>query len=213
MNPSQPPIEEWLRRPQRYWYVDGLSEMAVGGVFLLVALSSLEAWLVPPGAVQNWILAILQPLVVIGGVLGARVLVRYLKERITYPRTGRVDYPKPSPARRWLMRALVGLIAFGIAFLVVHIGKSAGERWLPMVSAFFIAFVTALGWRLHLMRMIWLAFYILGVGVVLTMWPLASPLDALAFFGLVGVGWLISGGVTLLCYLRQTRSMDEAEGS
>jgi len=26
----QPPLEDWLRRPQRYWYIDGLTEMAVG---------------------------------------------------------------------------------------------------------------------------------------------------------------------------------------
>jgi hypothetical protein len=185
----------------------------VGGIFLLVALTDLVAWLLPSELAHHWMLAILQPLVVIGGVLGARVLVRYLKERITYPRTGRVDYSKPGPIRRWLMVILSALIALGVAFLVIHIGESAGERWLPMVSAFLIAFVAALGWRLHLMRMVWLAFYILGVGVVLTIWPVAAPLDGLAFFGLVGMGWLVSGGLTLFRYLKQTRPMGESEGS
>ncbi len=207
----QPPLEDWLRRPQRYWYIDGLTEMAVGGVFVLVALTFLVPWLLP--SQQGLVMGILQPLVVIVAVLGARPLVRYLKERITYPRTGRVNYRQPTPARRRWLIALTFLIALGLAALVTRIGATFGQRWLPMVSAFSIAFIAALGVRLRLMRFLVLALYILGLGALITWLAPAEPLDALAFFGLTGLGWLASGGWALWHYLCQTHppSAEEAQ--
>lgn len=209
MTSPQPPLNEWLRRPQRYWYADGLTEMAVGGIFLLVALTNLAAWLLPPGPWQNLILPILQALVIIGGVLGARALVRYLKERITYPRTGWVTYRQPSSSRRWLLAGLTFILAAGLAFLMVALGKTVGQRWLPLVSGFLIAFATAAGWRLRLARLLILALYILGVGVGLTLLAPPDPLDAVLFFSLVGLGWLTSGGWAFWTYLRHTHPLDE----
>jgi hypothetical protein len=209
MTSPQPPLNEWLRRPQRYWYADGLTEMAVGGIFLLVALTNLAAWLLPPGPWQNLTLPILQALVIIGGVLGARALVRYLKERITYPRTGWVTYRQPSSSRRWLLAGLTFILAAGLAFLMVALGKTVGQRWLPLVSGFLIAFATAAGWRLRLARLLILALYTLGVGVGLTLLAPPDPLDAVLFFSLVGLGWLTSGGWALWTYLRHTHPLDE----
>ncbi len=209
MTSPQPPLNDWLRRPQRYWYADGLTEMAVGGIFLLVALTNLVAWLIPPGPWQNLPLAILQALVIIGGVLGARILVRTLKERITYPRTGWVTYRQPSPSRRWLLAGLTFTLAAGLAFLMVTLGKTVGQRWLPLVSGFLIAFATAAGWRLRLARLLILALYTLGVGTGLTLLAPPDPLDAVLFFGLVGLGWLTSGGWALWTYLRHTHPLDE----
>lgn len=209
MTSPQPPLNDWLRRPQRYWYADGLTEMAVGGIFLLVALTNLAAWLLPPGPWQNLTLAILQALVIIGGVLGARALVRYLKERITYPRTGWVTYRQPSSSRRWLLAGLTFILAAGLAFLMVALGKTVGQRWLPLVSGFLIAFATAAGWRLRLARLLILALYTLGVGVGLTLLAPPDPLDAVLFFSLVGLGWLTSGGLALWTYLRHTHPLDE----
>jgi hypothetical protein len=208
---SPPPLQEWLRRPLRYWYVDGLTEMAVGAIFSLLALTELVPGLLPPGPFKSLAQAILQPLVVIGGVLGARPLVRFLKERITYPRTGQVRYRQPGPYRRWLLGSLSFLVALGTAFLVTRIGAAVGKRWLPMASAFLIAFVTALGWQLHLVRMLILAIYILGAGIGVSISAPADPLDAVLFFGLVGLGWLASGGWTLWRYLRHTQPLDAVE--
>ncbi|MGB9799790.1 MAG: hypothetical protein ACPLUL_06830 [Thermanaerothrix sp.] len=209
MTSPQPPLNEWLRRPQRYWYADGLAEMAVGGIFLLVALTSLAAGLLPPGPWQNLTPAILQALVIIGGVLGARVLVRTLKERITYPRTGWVTYRRPSSGRRWLLTSTSFILATGLALLIITLGKTVGQRWLPLVSGFLIAFATAAGWRLRLARLLILALYILGVGIGLTLLAPPDPFDAVLFFGLVGLGWLTSGGSALWTYLRHTHPLDE----
>ncbi|WP_299029686.1 hypothetical protein [uncultured Thermanaerothrix sp.] len=212
MNSPQPPLDVWLRRPQRYWYADGLAEMAVGSIFLLVALTNLAAWRLPPGPWQSLILGLCQFLVILGSVLGARAVVHFLKERITYPRTGRVIYRRPSPSRRWLLAGASFTLAAGLAFLMVTLSKTVGQRWLPLASGFLIAFATAAGWRLGLTRLLVLALYILGVGIGLTLWPLPEPLDAAAFFGLVGLGWLASGGWALGHYLRQTRPQPEDEG-
>jgi len=163
--------------------------------------------LLSPGPFKSLAQAILQPLVVIAGVLGARPLVRYLKERITYPRTGQVKYRQPGPYRRRLLGSLSFLVALGTAFLITAVGR----RWLPMVSAFLIAFVTALGWKLHLVRMLILALYILGAGIGVTVSAPADPLDAVLFFGLVGLGWLASGGWTLWRYMRHTQPLDAEE--
>ncbi|MCX8023887.1 MAG: hypothetical protein N3A60_01655 [Thermanaerothrix sp.] len=209
MTSPQPPLEDWLRRPQRYWYADGLAEMSVGSLFLLIALTNLAAWLLPSGPGQSLLLAILQLLVIIGGVLGARALVRHLKERITYPRTGWVAYRQPSPSRRWLLAGLSFTLAAGLAFLLAALSKTIGQRWLPLVSGFLIAFATAAGWRLQLMRLLVLALYILGVGIGLTLLAPPETLDAAVFFGLSGLGWLASGGWALWHYLRQTRPQND----
>jgi hypothetical protein len=211
MTSPQPPLNDWLRRPQRYWYADGLAEIAVGGIVLLVALTNLAAWWLPSGPWQNLALAILQPLVIIGGVLGARALVRHLKERITYPRTGWVTYRQPSPSRRWLLAGASFILAAGLAFLMATLSQTVGQRWLPLASGFLIAFATAAGWRLRLGRLLVLALYILGVGIALTLLAPPGTLDAALFFGLSGLGWLASGGWALWHYLRQTRPSNEDE--
>ena len=80
------------QRVNRYWYSDGIGEM-MGGVmfFLLAVYFSLQQYL----GDESFIGGLLQAglvLLLIGGVFVGRRVVNTVKARITYPRTGYVEY-------------------------------------------------------------------------------------------------------------------------
>ncbi len=51
------PLETAQKRTRRYWYEDGLSELAAGAVILLMALLNLAIALVAPPHWQGWLSA------------------------------------------------------------------------------------------------------------------------------------------------------------
>lgn len=82
------PIQIDLNRPQRYWYVDGLAEMAGGAVIFLIGLVyTVSGWL-PQGLARGLLVGPGQIIVILGAGWLARWAVPRLKERLTYPRTG-----------------------------------------------------------------------------------------------------------------------------
>ncbi|MHB1415211.1 MAG: hypothetical protein ACYC1C_08160, partial [Chloroflexota bacterium] len=101
-------IERALRRTRRYWYEDGLTEMFTGAIFVLVGLSFVfEAYRLL-GPFSPGFSALALPVLVVGGGLAGRSLVRRIKERFIYPRTGYVAYRRPPGQRSRLATGLVG---------------------------------------------------------------------------------------------------------
>jgi len=80
------------QRVKRYWYSDGIGEL-MGGVmfFLLAVYFSLQQYLgdqsIVGGMLQTGFILFL-----IGGVFVGRRMISIVKTRITYPRTGYVEY-------------------------------------------------------------------------------------------------------------------------
>jgi hypothetical protein len=197
------PLEDAQKRTRRYWYEDGLSELASGVVICLMALVNLSIALFAPPAWQGRLSAIGLPLIVIGGVILSRLLVERLKERLTYPRTGYLSYPRPKPSRRFLAAG----IAIGVALIVTItntlLSAAQTERLIPaltgLISALLILWI---GMQAGLVRFYGLAVWQFAFGLLGSRLNLPAPYDLVLFFGALGVGLLISGGVTLLRYLR-----------
>lgn len=202
-------LQDWAQRPQRYWYVDGLSEIGAGVVIFFFGLfSAIVGWL-PGGDYKGALLGIGQPALVIGLAVLARWAVARLKDQITYPRTGYIAY------RRVERRKRVGGILLAVFFsagigLVVFISRSwLNLRWLPAITGGFAALLTLMiALRIHLPRFYILAGYTLSIGVVTGLLRLADPYDTAMFFGGLGAGWIFSGAVTLIRYLRSTTPID-----
>ena len=80
------------QRVKRYWYTDGIGELIAGGMFLLLGLYfSIQQYF----GHQSLVGVILQSsllVVLIGGAMIGRRLISVLKTRLTYPRTGYVEY-------------------------------------------------------------------------------------------------------------------------
>ncbi|NTW12789.1 MAG: hypothetical protein HGA30_05715, partial [Anaerolineales bacterium] len=111
------------QRVKRYWFSDGIGELAGGGMFLLLgAYFGIPQFL----GDNNLVSVILQSslvLVLIGGIFGVRWLVTALKTRLTYPRTGYVEY-RVDRKNALRIRTLAMAFAMVMAFLMVLLARS-----------------------------------------------------------------------------------------
>jgi heme/copper-type cytochrome/quinol oxidase subunit 1 len=86
-----------LKEPQlrtlQYWTVDGVGELFVGLLFLLVAIVYYlqES---TTGSLLSKVFGIVSVILVCGGAFGGRWIMQRVKERTTYPRTGYVAYKR-----------------------------------------------------------------------------------------------------------------------
>lgn len=201
-------IDEVIQRTQRYWYVDGLTEIAAGSTIFILGLFYLVIYLAASFSGGAWLVGIGQPLLFLLLWFGSAKAVKALKERITYPRTGFVSFPRKqrSPTRR-LAAGLtgaavsIGLVLFLAAFperktlMPVLVGLTAG-----LLPAF-------IGYRLGLTRFYLVGLYSLLVGVLAALYPLEENLQMALLTLALGLSWIVSGGVTLARYLRATRPL------
>jgi hypothetical protein len=200
------PLSEARIRTQRYWYRDGLEEITLGILFLLMG-----GWELGVG--KPWFLAgtLIYGLLCVGFASFVPRIKAAIRERITYPRSGYVD-----PAGWWRKRhvvrgmvfALLALVIVGVAELATRYAGRAGldparvVQWAPAICGITMGAVSVYVWvRYGLVRLLVVGAFavILGIAVCIE-YPrrLAFPIFVLG----VGCAWLCSGGVTLWNYLR-----------
>ena len=190
------------QRVKRYWFKDGIGELAVGGLLVVTGLYFAGHEWLPPNSLARTLLDSSLSIVVIVGLLVTRWLINLLKTRLTYPRTGYVEYfpsQKNTPSRRILTAA----IAIGVSMLLVFIGRVVGSfNWLSG----FMGLVAGVIFFLTQARGGGNRFYVLGcfsiiLGLVLSFSRLSESYSLGLFDGLIGVAAMISGGLTLARYL------------
>lgn len=197
MDDPQREIDRIQKRTRRYWFDDGLAEIASGSGFLLVALYLVLAHAFAgrtPGAVLDTAF----PLAVVVIVLAARRLIRATKDRLVHPRTGYVSFQERR-SNRWANSALSAVIAVAVVFLIV---RMPGLRaWIPalfglMLAAGFLAF----GRKAGVLRFPLEGLSCAILGLVLSILHVDSAISLmLAWLGVV----LIAGGAAALAaYLR-----------
>lgn len=193
------------RRTLRYWYVDGLTEIAVGAVFFLLALLMVLIAILSPSPAVNWLLGLGQPALILFGWWAGGRAVHYFKERITYPRTGYVEYKRNKAGRRWKKATLGFLVAFFVAFLAASFASAIPETWLPMLMAVPIAvFVIYLAVQFDLLRFYLVAAAIFLSGFLPVLLGLRdSPATAFILAAVAIIFW-VSGALALNNYLRHT---------
>jgi hypothetical protein len=207
-----------IRRTQRYWYVDGLAEITVGLIFVLLNLFFLaNAWLVPALARD----ASLSPVLAMTGLLAITALVVWLfrqglqtaKARLTYPRTGYVASPRHWKGSFWQRYGIMAwLVVVCLALLVLTFNSQTPPSWAPLLTGSAAGLtVLFLGYRFQLARFALLACALVAIGAIVTYLnpgePLAETLSSLAG----GACFLISGGLTLVHYLHSTQAPSTAE--
>ena len=105
-------IAKTQQRTRSYWFSDGIAEMVGGLAMALVGLPMIAA------AKTGW--EVFSTAALFGMILlfplSARV-VRYLKNRITHPRTGYVKYPRPSMSKR--RRALLAAVLVAVSIVII----------------------------------------------------------------------------------------------
>jgi hypothetical protein len=200
-------VNQNLGRPLRYWYVDGLVEITGGFVILMVGLIQAVATFISNSPVRSWLVG--QPLIIIGFAFLSRIIVRNLKERITYPRTGYVRYPTViSPLRRQRI-----LLAFCLSFTISMIFGFTGHyipfNYAPLAASVALALaLTYLGTKMGIRRFYLISAATVFTGVIIFTLNLPDPWPYALIIGLEGIFWIISGVCVLIHYLRTTQPLD-----
>ncbi len=201
-------VDEVRKRTERYWYEDGIWEISFG---LAIAVLAGVNFLVVSLAKTNFPAGILVLLQVASiGIVFLLVgrLVRFLKERITYPRTGYVCYHKPAPLSRARRILVMVLLATGLSALIGLLSAFG-------VVATSVALITGiilgtalvyLGVHFDLMRMFVLAALTLALGGAVALLPVGESFGTAFFFGGFSLLFLFSGAGALWSYLRRTQS-------
>ncbi len=196
-------VKDVMRQTLRYWYVDGLTELATGVLLSAVGLFfTALAMFVPDAIASQWSSIGLPILILIGGILSRRV-VTSLKERLTYPRTGYVACLTATAGRK------LWAIAIGIAASLVFVFISVQFKldWLVYVAPAFMAaaMIASIGLTYALRRFYGLAVYILLLGIPMAALHMEDRLNLALFLGGCGAGFIVSGVMTLRSYLRTTQ--------
>lgn len=203
-------IENIIRNTRKYWYVDGLSEIA-GGLIIFVA--GLTYWFVSSLENSNFkyiLLMIAQPVVIIIGSLIVRKYLPKIKEKLTYPRTGYLTFRVPPRNRRFKRALIVGLTAGLVAALVTMVSSKLPDNYLPLLtSVFLLIFSIYLAYQTTVSRFYVIGFLMVILGVVISFVPFGNALPYSLFFCGVGIIWIITGVITLIGYLKKTSPQTE----
>ncbi len=201
-------IDRVMQRTWRYWYEDGLAEMAVGVMFVVAGLLFLAQAMLRAEPLAS-LSAIGLPIVLIGGGILARRLVATAKARLIYPRTGYVSYQRASGRRRTAAAAAAAVMGATLSALLAT--WPASRSWIPALMGSAIGATWLwLGYRLDLAR-----YYVLGVisavaGAAAALAGLGDTMGSAFYFAVQGVALIASGGLALRAYLRQTERLPEA---
>jgi hypothetical protein len=216
-NPTEVAIRRSGRRILQYELVDGSFELLFAVLFLLMG-GILFVQAAMPRSLWSDLLAGPGFLIFFPGVayLLDR-LVRRLKERLTWPRSGylvRKPAPEVSPqVRRTIYIGIPVLTLLILSLLAIYrpilipAGSAAVTANLPIFTIFFSLMLSGvwilIGWRLGLRRFFLVALLTLAIGAG-TAFSLRDDLVSLAAsFAAEALVLGISGLVTLLAYMRR----------
>jgi len=198
------------RRPMRYFFNDGLTEIPTGLFFLLFGAYFFGQTVLPKDSALAHVLDVSFVLIIVfAGFLVGRV-IGFLKNRITYPRTGYVAYKKKpaSPRRRRIAAIVAAVIAASLSVLMA--AAPSVKLWLPALNGLFLGFAVHLFWRrTGLPRMLILAAASVAIGAAVTLAGVADIKGISLYYALFGAAVTISGLLTFAGYWRRKRTGGE----
>ena len=191
------------QRVKRYWYTDGIGELIGGAMFILLGIYFALQEFLGKNSMMSGLLQASLILVMIGVIAISRRLVTALKTRLTYPRTGYVEYhvdERNLKSRRiWVI-----LLAFTISALtMVFVRLFQAFNSIVAVTGVAVGLILVI-LRAKVSGLV--RFYVLGVvsvllGLALALSRLPHGYSLGLFYGVMGVSFMISGGLTLGRYL------------
>ncbi|MCC6259481.1 MAG: hypothetical protein IT311_01360 [Anaerolineales bacterium] len=198
-------FNEIERRVRRYWFKDGIGEMVIGGLFVLLAIYVAGHQWLPVDSNAPLYLDGGLILILLLGIFLTNRLINVFKLQITYPRTGYVEY-YPAKGEEFSAKVFIFLSFAGFVILVVGVGKWVGTfRWLPSVLGLLIG-LTLIIVRLRaaeLNRFYYLAGAAFGFGLGASLVNWLPQYTVSLFFALFGIVLFATGFITLRKYLRE----------
>ncbi len=189
-------IERAMKVGRGYWFVDGVTEMLVGGLFVglggvvLVGGTRSQESLVARLAGMAGEIALIKVL----GIVAAGLILWWVKDRFTYPRSGFVRGRRMTTAQMLtlLRNAVLCLLVpvLGLAAALVWLPWRGGilfsiPVWLPVgMAAIWGVACMLLGEWSGLRRFVWMGGVILLAGIVISAWQWAVGVGTAAVEGL-----------------------------
>ena len=208
MNDNLSDVEQ---RVKRYWFVDGFGELiGGGGMCLILAVYFAAQQYLGDDSLMGGLLQVSLALVLIGGSFFVRRVINAAKLRVTYPRTGYVEYS--TPRDKILANVLSAVVAMIMAMTFIFI-----VRQFNRIDAM-VAVTGAVMGIILFVKQVWTAkvkrFYILSVaalmyGAVLSVSGFPRGYNLALFYALMSLSFVISGGLTLKKYLDENPSQTE----
>ncbi len=205
-------LQQAQQRAMRYFYVDGMPEMAFGLICLLLGLCFYFEGILPKESILYKILDMSFVLIVIAGSLLVGRIIGYFKQRITYPRTGYVNYRKATGKARLFQIGFAAGLAILISVLVSILFTRAPESfaWMPAVTGIiFSAVMFFVGVRAGLLRYYLLSLLGILLGGGLSIAGIGDILGLGIFYLGMALVLLLTGGWVLISYLRHTGGPQE----
>lgn len=193
------------QRVKRYWYTDGIGELMGGAMFLLLGVYFSTQQYFGDQSLVGVILQTSFALILIGGMIIGRRLINTLKTRLTYPRTGYVEYPTTEKHAMW-RRIFAFAIAMGVAmFSIVITRRIDAIDSMVAVTGVLVAIILLVkqGWSWGIPRFYVLSAVSLVLGVLLSISGFPRGYNLGAFYGLMGTAFAVSGSLTLRHYLKE----------
>jgi hypothetical protein len=201
------------QRVKRYWFSDGIGELIGGAMCVLLGLFFAAPEFLGRDSLLSEIVQGSFGLFMIVGIFVGRRLIHTLKARLTYPRTGFVEYQVNEGEMRvrriWAMVLAFAISAMALVFVRLFPVLDALVAVTGLAGAFI--FVVLRTKSAGLARFYLLAIFSLLFGFALSMAGLPRAYGLGLLYGLVGVSLLISGGLTLRTYLKENPLPAEAE--
>jgi hypothetical protein len=195
-------LSEIERRSKKYWNVDGLPELMMGLLWILWGGSWLFGESLPRGAAWNVYWMFTPALLALSGVASIWA-TKKLKTRITFPRTGYVEWNAPTRGQRLTAAAVAMVTAALLTALIMRARVQGMEHVAPaalgvLLSLAFV--VSSLTQRApHLLAlagvalMLGLAFGALNGGWQSMNWMLVG----------LGTATFLSGSIRLSIFLKR----------
>ena len=188
---------------QRHWMEDGLSEIMLGLLFIIM-----YGGLLVKLALPRWLgMDLLIPALTIAGVFGLTRGFKKLKEHITFPRSGYVAFPEPTRRRRVLTFAILA-----VAGVATPLGLFTHVVVVPVVAAVFATLFLWGGVQYKQTSMLWEALLTLLFAVVSTWFTrLGGAAGVLALMVMIGTSMAIIGAFRLRGFLKANPRLRETE--
>ena len=191
-------------RVKSYWYSDGIAEISVGLVFLILGLFFGAQGYFGEESKVGLILQLSMIVVMMGTIFGTQWLVNTLKARLTYPRTGYVEYrakDKESSQRRMFI-IVIGLVVAVASMVTVGFFREVDSMVLVSSILVGVVFIFLRGKSSGVFRFYYLGALSFILGIILTFNDLTRLYNLGIFYGLLGAVMILTGFFVLQKYLR-----------
>ena len=181
-------IDNAIKRVRGYWFVDGFIEMAAGGLFILLAIVLLLRDHTSQASFSSWFFSVAGEIAIakFAGLLATILILWWLKDHYTYPRTGFVRRSRVTTAQVliiiknavfFLLLPIFGLLTASLLMDSTGDVLSSMTVWFPVgLGILWSVLLTLAGEWMGLRRFRLMGVLILLTGAAIGIWQFAMGL-------------------------------------